>query len=185
MESVLNVSVNRKLDSYNDVFLDDSEIASNRYVIQVGTFTQYGYYYETYEEITEVPDPIIIQLGAQNEDFDRVFIYIDNMQDEVVRLDGIDISSLTGAQSAIDVINGVINDASLNRAGIGAYENRLYHGMNANRITTENLQSAESTIRDTNFPEEMMKFTANNISSKLRKPCSPKQIHFPKEFFNY
>ena len=75
----------------------------------------------------------------------------------------IDISSLEGAQEAISTIKNAINYVSSIRGDLGATQNRLEHTANNLSVMAENIQDAESTIRDTDVAEEMMAYTKNNI----------------------
>ena len=52
---------------------------------------------------------------------------------------------------------------SAERSNMGAYQNRLEHTTNNLQISSENLTSAESRIRDLDMAEEMTNFTRNNI----------------------
>ncbi len=67
------------------------------------------------------------------------------------------------ANGMIDKINKAINDVSTYRAELGAAQNRLEHTYNSLKVTSENIQDAESRIRDTNMPDEITSFTKNNI----------------------
>jgi len=49
------------------------------------------------------------------------------------------------------------------RGGLGAIQNRLEHTINNLSVMQENMQDAESTIRDTDVAAEMMKYTKNSI----------------------
>lgn len=49
------------------------------------------------------------------------------------------------------------------RSTLGAQQNRLEHTVNNLGATAENLQAAESRIRDVDMAKEMMEFTKNNI----------------------
>ena len=75
----------------------------------------------------------------------------------------IDISNPEGAHDAIDVIKNAINYVSGIRGDLGATQNRLEHTANNLSVMAENIQDAESTIRDTDVAEEMMAYTKNNI----------------------
>nr|WP_325214234.1 flagellin [uncultured Oscillibacter sp.] len=75
----------------------------------------------------------------------------------------IKINTQTGAQDAIDVIRDAINYVSSIRGDLGAVQNRLEHTANNLSVMAENIQDAESTIRDTDVAEEMMAYTKNNI----------------------
>ncbi|KGR76498.1 flagellin Hag [Ureibacillus sinduriensis] len=76
---------------------------------------------------------------------------------------GINISTQSGANNAIKVIDAAINRVSETRASLGAMQNRLEHTINNLGTTSENLTAAESRIRDTDMAKEMMGFTKNNI----------------------
>ena len=56
-----------------------------------------------------------------------------------------------------------INYVSDVRGGLGAMQNRLEHTINNLGVMQENLQSAESVIRDTDVASEMMEYTKNSI----------------------
>ena len=55
------------------------------------------------------------------------------------------------------------NAVSSYRAKLGAAQNRLEHTINNLEVTSENITSAESRIRDTDMADEIMNFTKNNI----------------------
>lgn len=73
------------------------------------------------------------------------------------------IDSRDDANTMIDNINTAINTVSTYRASLGAAQNRLEHTYNSLKVTSENIQDAESRIRDTNMPDEITSFTKNNI----------------------
>uniref|UniRef100_UPI002D804BD4 flagellin n=1 Tax=Oscillibacter sp. TaxID=1945593 RepID=UPI002D804BD4 len=78
-------------------------------------------------------------------------------------INDIDIKTPGAAHDAIDVIKGAINYVSSIRGDLGAIQNRLEHTANNLSVMAENIQDAESTIRDTDVAEEMMAYTKNNI----------------------
>ena len=80
-----------------------------------------------------------------------------------VHKDDIDISTQENANRAIDVIGEAVNKLSLQRADIGACQNRLEHKIDNLNVTRENLISSESKIRDTDMAVFMMEFTKNQI----------------------
>ncbi|KOP72008.1 flagellin [Cytobacillus solani] len=72
--------------------------------------------------------------------------------------------SLNGvAKGNLDIIQNAINTVSQNRSNLGAVQNRLEHTINNLGTTSENLQAAESRIRDVDMAKEMMTMTKNNI----------------------
>lgn len=78
----------------------------------------------------------------------------------------IDLSTKSGAQSAIDVVDSAIKAVSEHRATLGAIQNRLEHTIKSVDNTSENIQAAESRIRDTDMAKEMMNYTKTNILSQ-------------------
>jgi flagellin len=75
----------------------------------------------------------------------------------------VDISTRSRANDSIRVLDAAINQVSGTRADLGAMQNRLEHTINNLGVAKENLQSAESSIRDVDMAKEMMEFTKNNI----------------------
>lgn len=74
-----------------------------------------------------------------------------------------DLSTHANAKTelaALDTAIGTVNSA---RSALGAFQNRLEHMYNNVGTTAENLQAAESRIRDTDMAKEMMNFTKFNI----------------------
>lgn len=71
--------------------------------------------------------------------------------------------SVDGANKAIGSISAAINTVSSYRATLGAKQNRLEHTINNLKVTSENVTSAESRIRDTDMASEMAAYTKNNV----------------------
>lgn len=85
------------------------------------------------------------------------------MGSTALNVNGIDVSTVSKANSAITTINTAINKVSTHRAKLGASQNRLEHTINNLKTTNENMTAAESRIRDTDMAKEMAAFTKNNI----------------------
>ena len=75
----------------------------------------------------------------------------------------ISISTAGAALNALTVIKSAINYVSSIRGSLGAVQNRLEHTVNNLSVMEENIQNAESRIRDTDVADEMMAYTKNNI----------------------
>lgn len=82
--------------------------------------------------------------------------------DETVVI-GIDVSSQTAADEAITIINNAIEKVSEQRSALGAVQNRLEHTIQNLGVAAENLQAAESRIRDADMAREMSEFTRAQI----------------------
>ena len=78
-------------------------------------------------------------------------------------INGSDVSSRDTASASVDSINKAIEQVSTERSKLGAMQNRLEHTISNLGTSAENLQAAESRIRDLDMAEEIMAFTKNNI----------------------
>ena len=75
----------------------------------------------------------------------------------------ISLSTSDGANATIGTIDDALKVLNKQRADLGAYQNRLEHATKGLAIGAENLQAAESVIRDTDMASEMVNFTRDNI----------------------
>ena len=106
---------------------------------------------------------LTLQVGDTADNFNKVTVNVDSMDTKSLGISDIDISNQDGASAAISKINAAINKVSSTRGDLGAIQNRLEHTINNLGVTEENMQSAESRIRDTDMAAEMMEYTKNNI----------------------
>jgi flagellin len=104
-----------------------------------------------------------LQIGDTSDDYNQLMVTVGDLHAEAIGVGSVDISSITGATDAIDSIKDSINLVSSIRGKLGATQNRLEHTANNLSVMTENIQDAESTIRDTDVADEMMAYTKNNI----------------------
>jgi len=75
----------------------------------------------------------------------------------------IGISTMQGSCSSIAALDNAINSLSMSRAALGAIQNRLEFKIQNLDNTAENLQAAESRIRDVDMARQMTTFTRDNI----------------------
>jgi flagellin len=113
------------------------------------------------EDLTIDSSAMIIQTGANTAE--TLSISIGNMAASAIGVIGISVDTQENAESAIDAVTSAINTVSTQRANLGAYQNRLEHKINNLDTSSENLQAAESRIRDVDMASEMVEFTKNNI----------------------
>jgi flagellin len=104
-----------------------------------------------------------LQIGA-NEGQVMTFT-INDMGSRALGVDGnkIDLSSVSKAEGSLDTIDAAIKKVSEERGKLGAIQNRLEHTIANLDNTAENIQTAESSIRDTDMAEEMVNYSKNNI----------------------
>lgn len=75
----------------------------------------------------------------------------------------VSVGTASAAQSAITIFQNSITNLSALRSKLGALQNRLEHTVANLDNISENTQSAESRIRDTDMAEEMVQYSKNNI----------------------
>ena len=92
-----------------------------------------------------------------------ISISINAMSASGLAITGMDVSSFSNAGAAMDSIQAAIETVSSQRSSLGAIQNRLEHTVKNLDTTSENTQSAESRIRDTDMASEMVKYSKNNI----------------------
>ena len=106
---------------------------------------------------------LTLQIGDTADDWNKLKVNIQDMHCDSLGIDSISIADQNNAAAAIDKIKAAINTVSDVRGTLGATQNRLDHTINNLSVMTENIQDAESTIRDVDVAEEMMAYTKNNI----------------------
>jgi len=116
--------------------------------------------------------PMQLQVGANVDQSEKIFI--GTMTATALGLTGaqgtsnsmISLSSVDGANMAIASLDSALKTVSKQRADLGAYQNRFEMAYKGIAIASENLQAAESRIRDTDMAQEMVSFTKNQILSQ-------------------
>ncbi len=126
--------------------------------IQEGTFTSY-----TVAAKNGTGKGLTLQIGDTADSFNQLKVSLQDMHVSSLGIADISIADQTSAQAAVDAIKAAINTVSDVRGTLGATQNRLDHTINNLSVMTENIQDAESTIRDVDVAEEMMAYTKNNI----------------------
>ncbi len=117
---------------------------------------------------------LYIHIGANMDQNER--FYIENMSayalglatdaptaDVKDRKLHVTVTSQDSANTMIGQVDSAIYKVNRQRADLGAYTNRLEHSIRGLDIAAENLQSAESQIRDINMADEMVDFVKNQI----------------------
>jgi len=106
-------------------------------------------------------DSLMSQIGANSGQ--TTFLSINDMRCKALGVSDVDISTKWGAATAIETVNNALQKVSHQRASLGALQNRLEHTIKNLDTAAENLQAAESRIRDVDMAKEVMEFTRTNI----------------------
>ena len=127
-----------------------------------------GVYTVTAEGIVNSKDEIVATYdsgkdGYVNTEGDVVLAGDELAANTELKVGGINVSSQDKADIAITTINDAIESVSAERSKLGAMQNRLEHTIKNLDTSAENLQAAESRIRDVDMAKEMMEFTKQNI----------------------
>lgn len=108
------------------------------------------------------------QVGANMDQSERV--YIGEMTAKSLGLQGaqgstdsMTISTSEGANKSIGMLDNALKIVNKQRADLGAYQNRFEMAAKGIAVASENMQAAESRIRDTDMASEMVQYTKNQI----------------------
>ena len=102
-------------------------------------------------------------IGASADASNAMTVAQMTMTAAALTIDQIAVDNTTNAFKAMKSIDAAIEKVSTYRATLGAAQNRLEHTVNNLKVTSENITSAESRIRDTDMADEITAYTKNNI----------------------
>ena len=111
----------------------------------------------------ELDDTIPLQIGGSTQDGEVLDVERYYIGKKELKLDKTDFSKVEKGQESVGYIENAIEAVSKVRASFGAAYMHLDHTHNNLSVTSENMQAAESQIRDTNMAEEITKYTSSNI----------------------
>lgn len=111
----------------------------------------------------ELDDTIPLQIGGSAQDGEVLDVERYYIGSKELQLDKTDFSDVKKGHESVGYIENAIEAVSKVRASFGAAYMHLDHTHNNLSVTSENMQAAESQIRDTNMAEEITKYTSSNI----------------------
>jgi flagellin len=105
------------------------------------------------------------QVGSANDDFSKIEVGFSTVSSASLSIDTLDLDTgdATGAQAALTDVDSAIDTLNNSRGALGAIQNRLAYASANLSTTIENVQAAESVIRDVDMAAEMTTFTKNQI----------------------
>ncbi len=104
-----------------------------------------------------------LQIGDTADSYNQLTFTINSMTSTAIGVGSVDISTLKGAQNAIATVKTAIDTVSTQRAELGAIQNRLEYTINNLDTSSENIQAANSRIRDTDMAKMMMEYAKVNV----------------------
>jgi len=103
------------------------------------------------------------QVGAENASDNRISVSIGDATATTLGLTADQLDNASEAQAFLGTVDNAISSLVNVRGGIGASQNRLQYSYSNLSVTIENVQAAESVIRDVDMAAEMTTFTKNQI----------------------
>ncbi|MBN2061387.1 MAG: flagellin [Deltaproteobacteria bacterium] len=103
------------------------------------------------------------QVGETNDANYRLGFQIASVLTTDLGIDGINLTTLTGAQTAMTNIDSALTTLNTERGKIGAVQNRLSYTAANLATSIENVSAAASVIKDVDMAAEMTTFTKNQI----------------------
>ncbi len=117
-------------------------------------------------------DTLSFQVGAGDTANDVISLTLANVATDIGAMGSatgatdFKVATAAEATATITLIDSAIKATSTSRASLGAVQNRFESTINSLNVTRENLQAAESRIRDVDMAGEMVNFTRSNILSQ-------------------
>lgn len=93
----------------------------------------------------------------------REAFYIGTMTGAALNVEGLSLSTADKANAAIGTLDQALLKINKQRADLGGYQNRFETAVKGVAIAAENIQAAESLIRDTNMASQIVEFVKDNI----------------------
>ena len=103
------------------------------------------------------------QIGIDNNTTSRISVSLGDLRASALGLNSIDLSTVTGAQSAIDAIDAAITSVNGMRSSFGSVQNRLDSSLSNSTNYLENLTAAEGQIMDADFAKESTNMAKQQI----------------------
>lgn len=120
---------------------------------------------------------IKIQVGPLEQQ--GIKIPLPSMNTGILGIGGIDVTTQSGASSAITSVGKALDKVSEMRSLFGSTQNRLEHAMAVNEMNAENTSAAESRLRDADMAEEMVEYSKNNILIQAGQSILAQANHTP------
>lgn len=102
-------------------------------------------------------------IGASSDKTNQMTVAQQTMTAAALTVNELKVDSTENALKSMKTVDNAIDAVSKYRASLGAAQNRLEHTVNNLKVTSENITSAESRIRDTDMADEITAYTKNNI----------------------
>ena len=137
--------------------------ALNKEITRIATTTEFNGEKPLSSDTKTKGKNLTFFIGASADASNAMTVAQMTMTAKALTIDQIAVDNTTNAFKAMKSIDAAIEKVSSYRATLGAAQNRLEHTVNNLKVTSENITSAESRIRDTDMADEITAYTKNNI----------------------
>jgi flagellin len=145
-------SSSETLDNTERAYIDDEFTQLAGEVDRIAQVTEFNGVKVSDGSITQLD----VQVGANNSANDRITLSLGDLRATVLGIDAtsIDLATSGGAQAALTVLDGALDDVNGYRSKMGASQNRLESALRNLGTYSESIQGAESRIRDADYAYE-------------------------------
>jgi flagellin len=105
-----------------------------------------------------------VMVGSSSSD--KIKITLSNLSSTALAITSLDVSTQTGATAALTALDAAIDNVSKARADIGAQESRFNFSADSISTQTQNLQSANSAIKDVDIASEQAKLSSAEVKTQ-------------------
>lgn len=119
-----------------------------------------------------------LQIGAN--DGQGITVYIDNMDAEALGIENLSVADHEQAGDSIRTLDDALREVSRQRSLIGASHNRLEYSVRNLDNSAENMQAAESRIRDLDMAEEIASYSKSQILLQVSQSMLAQTAHAPE-----
>jgi flagellin len=158
--AVLNTAGQIEIETAGNTFTDDSNALS-----LTGANTYVDGRLDGKVIVIEAAEGGTLQVGPNDESSNRIAVNIGDMRasGSELNLNGLSVSNLESSRAAISRLDTAILAVTRQRGELGAVQNRLQFTTANLANAIENLQAAESAIRDADMAEEISQFARDQI----------------------
>ena len=111
-------------------------------------------------------ETIDVQVGADSADSNRITIEVGDIDNAIIGMSAIDLTSVTNSRQGISRLDTVLQRLNADLSDLGAVHNRLVSAINNAHSTHENLVAANSRITDADMAHETSQMTALSIKQQ-------------------
>jgi flagellin len=140
-------------------FIQDEFTQLNSEVARIAAVTEFNGLSLTSSGVSSIN----VQVGINSDSNNRIAITLGDLTTTALGINAVDLSTSSGAQSALDIFDTALGSVNSYRSNFGSVQNRLSSALNNAQVQVESLSSANSQIADTDFATETAQLTKLQI----------------------